>query len=87
MKCSYYFGPEGVLPSIFFLFFLQGVVGDYHMKYLGTLGFIFIYIDTPKSPAQQSTYSTWIALPKPPVAEKSVWTRGSRIVLLGYIVG
>ena len=46
------------------------------MKYLGTLGFIFIYrLKLPKSPAQlwyKSTYSMWIALPKPLVAEKSV---------------
>ena len=31
------------LLSSFFLFFLQGVVGGYHMKYLGNLFFILIY--------------------------------------------
>ena len=47
------------------------------MKYLGTLGFIFIIYRLrlqnhhPNS-GTKSTYSTWITLPKPPVAEKSV---------------
>ena len=46
------------------------------MKYLGTLGLIFIYrlqlqICQPNS-GTKSIYSTWIALPKPLVTEKSV---------------
>ena len=46
------------------------------MKYLGTLGFIFIYRlrlrnHQPNS-GTKSMYSTWIALPKPLVTEKSV---------------
>ena len=46
------------------------------MKYLGTLGFLFIYRlrlqnHQPNS-GTKSTYSTWIALPKPLVTEKSV---------------
>ena len=46
------------------------------MKYLGILGFIFIYRlrlqNRQPNSGTKSTYSTWIALPKPPVAEKSV---------------
>ena len=65
-----------VLPSIFILFFQQGVVGGYNMKYLGTLGFIFIYRLRLRNPqpnsGTKSTYSMWIILPKPPVAGKSV---------------
>ena len=46
------------------------------MKYLGTLGFIFIYRlrlqnHQPNS-GTKSTYSMWITLPKPLVTEKSV---------------
>ena len=44
------------------------------MKYLGTLGFILYRLRLqnhhPNS-GTKSTYSTWITLPKPPVAEKS----------------
>ena len=58
------------------------------MKYLGTLGFIFIYRlrlqnHQPNS-GTKSMYSAWITLPKPPVAEKELqvlWTRGSNIYL------
>ena len=46
------------------------------MKYLGTLGFIFIYRlrlqNRQPNSATKSTYSMWIALPKPLVTEKSV---------------
>ena len=46
------------------------------MKYLGTLGFVFIYRlrlqnHQPNS-GTKSMYSMWITLPKPLVAEKSV---------------
>ena len=46
------------------------------MKYLGTLGFIFIYRlrlqNLKPDSGTKSMYSMWITLPKPPVAEKSV---------------
>ena len=46
------------------------------MKYLGTLGLIFIYRlrlqNCQPNSGTRSMYSTWITLPKPPVAEKSV---------------
>ena len=54
------------------------------MKYLWTLGFIFIYRlrlqNRPPNPGTKSTYSMWITLPKPPVTEKVLQvlqTRGS----------
>ena len=46
------------------------------MKYLGNLGFIFIYRlrlqNRQPNSGTKSTYSMWITLPKPPVPEKNV---------------
>ena len=46
------------------------------MKYLGTLSYIFIYRlrlqNRQPNSVTKSTYSMWIALPKPLVTEKSV---------------
>ena len=54
------------------------------MKYLGTLGFIFIYRlrlqNCQPNSGTKSMYSFWIALPKPPITEKVLQvlqTRGS----------
>ena len=85
--CNYFFrifftqrsAGRSIMSSLVSLFFFLVRCGGRlpHHEVLGHFGFIFIYRlrlqnHQPNSGTKSMYYSTWIALPKPTVAEKSV---------------